>query len=324
MADFSRKILSDFYKEHKDKLTSDEDKMIEKYLNKYSDDHIKITPADMPYVTLPEHVLPSDMKPEVTKDTTGKYTVNDLPIGIGIVDEIYPKPKRVYKLDINDLDFGVLIIEDVYPKARVSEAKTINKKLKPLDNHVYPKKPTVRKRRKQWGGVKTYRTYELNAGKSMGYAMRSMKRHLPHIVPYSIKRATERMKRSIAHLYFKIKIEPIETRERRMTLDLFNAYEQFAHYLFEQEQEDTSAKTDAWDTYIPSNALDDFIHDNYRPTMIAFSELPALIRKFIAEEWTKYGIEAHEARQETYGYNLSQSQVSELQDSDKSFLKEMI
>lgn len=301
MSEFNYQNVLDFYNEHKDKLTTDELKMIEKYLNNYSDGLTKITPVNYPRVTYyPEALEHSDMKAQVTEDNTGAG-------------------------DIYDLSPSVTFIDHEYPTTRITEAEaTSNKKLKPLDNRVYPKKPIVRKRRKQWGGVKTYRTYELNAGKSKGYALRSMKRHLPHIAPYSIKRATERMKRSIAHLYFKVEITPIETRERRMTLDLFDAYEQYAHQLFEIEQEDTSAKTDAWDTYIPSNALDDFIRDHYRPTVTAFAQLESEIKKFIAEEWSKYGIEAHEARQETYGYNLSQSQVSELQSSDKSFLKEML
>lgn len=300
MSEFNYQNVLDFYNEHKDKLTTDELKMIEKYLNNYSDGLAKITPANYPRVTYPEALEHSDMKVQVTEDTTGAG-------------------------DIYDLSPSATFIDHEYPTTRVTEAEaTSNKKLKPLDNRVYPKKPIVRKRRKQWGGVKTYRTYELNVGKSKGYALRSMKRHLPHIAPYSIKRATERMKRSIAHLYFKVEITPIETRERRMTLDLFDAYEQYAHYLFEIEQEDTSAKTDAWDTYIPSNALDEFIRDHYRPTVTAFAQLQSEIKKFIAEEWSKYGIEAHEARQETYGYNLSQSQVSALQSSDKSFLKEML
>lgn len=306
MSEFNYKIINDFYQEHKSDLTTSECTMFEDYLKLFDEDSDNdddglpyVSPTKLPRFTYPEPLDYSDMKPKVTKDNS--------------------KPG-----DISDLSVDAIVVDiDVYPHTKITEAKPTNKKLTPIDIRLYPKKPTVRKRRKQWGGVKTYRTYELNAGKSMGYAMRSMKRHLPHIAPYSIKRATERMKRSIAHLYFKIEIEPIETQKKRMTLDLFDAYEQFAHYLFEQEQEDTSAKTDAWDTYIPSNALDDFIRDNYQPTMIAFSELPSLIRKFIAEEWTKYGIEAHEARQETYGYNLSQSQVKELQSSDKSFLKEM-
>lgn len=306
MSEFNYKIIKDFYQEHKSDLTTSECTMFEDYLKLFDEDSDNdddglpyVSPTKLPRFTYPEPLDYSDMKPKVTKDNS--------------------KPG-----DISDLSLDAVVIDiDVYPHTKITEAKPTNKKLTHIDIRLYPKKPTVRKRRKQWGGVKTYRTYELNAGKSMGYAMRSMKRHLPHIAPYSIKRATERMKRSIAHLYFKVEIEPIETQQKRMTLDLFDAYEQFAHYLFEQEQEDTSAKTDAWDTYIPSNALDDFIRDNYQPTMIAFSELPSLIRKFIAEEWTKYGIEAHEARQETYGYNLSQSQVKELQSSDKSFLKEM-
>ena len=306
MSEFNYKIIKDFYQEHKSDLTTSECTMFEDYLKLFDEDSDNdddglpyVSPTKLPRFTYPEPLDYSDMKPKVTKDNS--------------------KPG-----DISDLSVDAIVVDiDVYPHTKITEAKPTNKKPSPIDIRLYPKKPTVRKRRKQWGGVKTYRTYELNAGKSMGYAMRSMKRHLPHIAPYSIKRATERMKRSIAHLYFKVEIEPIETQQKRMTLDLFDAYEQFAHYLFEIEQEDTSAKTDAWDTYIPSNALDDFIRDNYQPTMIAFSELPSLIRKFIAEEWTKYGIEAHEARQETYGYNLSQSQVKELQSSDKSFLKEM-
>lgn len=308
MSEINYKTINDFYNDHKSKLTSDEIHLFEKYLNKFDentsndDDGLPgidfITLGDY-QITFPEAQDPSDFKVEVTKDDSE-------PVSIG------------------DLSLDAIAYDEVYPTLNITKATETKPKIKPIDTRVYPDKSIVRKRRKQWGGVKTYRTYELNVGKSRGYALRSVKRLFPHVVPYSIKRATERMKRSISHLYFKVKIGPIETAEYRMTLDLFDAYEQYAHYLFSMEQEDTSAKTDAWDTYIPSNALDDFIRDTYSPTITAFAELHMKIRKFIAEEWAKYGIEAYEARQEAYGYNLTREQVSRLPSSDKSFLKEMM
>ena len=132
------------------------------------------------------------------------------------------------------------------------------------------------------------------------------------------------MKRSISHTMFKAEITTYETQKSRMELELFDAYEQFATQLFELEQENTSAKKDAWDFAMPSGALDDFIKDHYAPTIRAFAELPSEMKAFIAKEWNEYGERARKERQNAYGYNLTQQDVDNLQDADLSYMRSLM
>lgn len=194
--------------------------------------------------------------------------------------------------------------------------------LKVLGERIYPEKPIVRKRRKQWGGKPTHRTYDLNVAKSKGYAMRSMKRKLPKIEKLSIKDEKERVKRSISHIHLKAELTKIETQQSRLELDLLDAYKEFAYYLFELEQENTDNTKDAWDVAIPAGALDDFIYDTYEPNIKAFANLPSEIKGFIAKDWEMYDVNVIRTRQSAYGYNLSKEQVERLQDADKSYLRE--
>lgn len=236
------------------------------------------------------------------------------------------KPIVKYLDDLSSIVGLTIIDEDDHEpiKANITDANPIERTFTPLQSRAYPTKATVRKRRKQWGGKANYRTYELNARKSMGYALRSMKRHIPKIDLISIDKVKERMKRSISHTMFKADITVYETQRTRMELDLFDAYQQFAYYLFELEQEDTSAKKDAWVFAMPSGTLDDFIKDHYAPTIRAFAELPSEMKAFIEKEWNEYGERARVERQGAYGYNLTQEQVNNLQDADLSYMRELM
>ena len=108
-----------------------------------------------------------------------------------------------------------------------------NVNIKPLDERVYPNKALVRRRRKQWGGTPNYKTFELNPRKSKGYALRSIKRQLPNVDGLSIKRATERMKRSISHIHIKADLTGFETQSSRLEVDL---YDTFKHFGYEQQK----------------------------------------------------------------------------------------
>lgn len=295
------KELSNFFTKNKTLLTHDETTTVDNFFEDYPDaDHFNSFIEDVNYT-----------------DDTKSYTS---------VDREYIKLPRILYLDelTNLVPFSGLDVEDHEPiKAKVTDANQ-KREFIPLKTRVYPKKPTVRKRRKHWGGKPTYRTYELNAGKSMGYALRSMKRHLTKIDRISIAKVKERMKRSISHTMFKAEVTTYETQKSRMELELFDAYEQFATQLFELEQENTSAKKDAWDFAMPSGALDDFIKDHYAPTIRAFAELPSEMKAFIAKEWNEYGERARKERQNAYGYNLTQQDVDNLQDADLSYMRSLM
>lgn len=197
--------------------------------------------------------------------------------------------------------------------------------LKVLGERIYPEKPIVRKRRKQWGGKPTHRTYDLNVAKSKGYAMRSMKRKLPKIEKLSIKDEKERVKRSISHVPIKAELTTFETQQSRLELDLMTVYREFAYYLLKLEQEkDGSTNKDGWDTGIPAGVFGDFIYDTYQPTIRAFGELHGKIKEFLTIDWEMCEVNVTRTRKPAYNYNLSKEQVGKLTDADKPYLRELM
>lgn len=297
-------LISEFYEENKDYMDSDQRTKFKTFFNRYS--HENALKSGVDYirsfeVPLVERVY-IDKKPTVHGvDSYGQ----ELALEYSLVD------------DFDELIEGM--------KFNISNDENVEtRKSKPLDTRVYPNKPIVRKRRKQWGGKPNFRTVEFNPRKSVGYALRSMKRHLPKIDHLSIKDVQEKMKRSVSHVHIKAEVTTFETQKSRMEVDLFDAYDTFARHLFELEQEGTDNKKDAWDVTMPSGALDDFIKDHYSPTITAFAELPSDMRDFIAKEWNEYGENSRKGREQAYGYNLTKEQVGNLQDADLSFLREMM
>ncbi|MFF5909576.1 hypothetical protein [Staphylococcus cohnii] len=325
------KQLSDFFNEHEEILTSDETTTVNNFFDAYPDaEHFQSFINDVDVTDRVSGLSGADIERQYVKASKVSLA-NDIYDASGYLSGVDIERKYV-KSKVTSLDDiqGVsrvsgYDVDDHSPiKANITDASPIKRTFTPLQSRAYPTKPTVRKRRKQWGGKANYRTYELNARKSMGYALRSMKRHLPKIDRFSIAKAKERMKRSISHTMFKADITIFETQRSRMELELFDAYQQFAYYLFEQEQEDTSAKKDAWVFAMPSGTLDDFIKDHYAPTIRAFAELPSEMKAFIEKEWNEYGERARVERQDAYGYNLTQEQVDNLQDADLSYMRELM
>lgn len=305
MADY--KEIKEFYDDNKFYMTSDEVETFENFFSEYESEDDFIDALDNADADT-DFTLPS-----VERDFSSLKT--DLTVSD---KDDYMSSLQWLSDDIIDDDLAESIKPNITPTG-------LNKvDLKPLDERVFPQKPIVRKRRKQWGGKPTFRTVELNTRKSKGYAMRSMKRNLPKLDHLSIKETKERMKRSISHVHIKTELTTFETQQSRMELDLLDAYKDFAYFLFELEQEDTAAKKDAWDVAIPAGALDDFIHDTYEPKLMAFANLHSEIKAFIAKEWNEYGERSLKARQQAYGYNLSKEQVDNLQDADKSYMKAMM
>lgn len=297
----SYQTINEFYKEVKLQLTYDELKTFQTFFDDYKSESdwqaILVEPIDY-NITRPE----IDVYPTKTKVTT-ELEYGDL---------------------LNDLSVEYMDMDETHiPLPKITEIGNAKRKPKPIDSRVYPDKPIVRRRRKHWGGKPTYRTFELNPRKSRGYAMRSLKKHLPKIEILNYKKTRETMRRSISHTLMKTQITPIETQKVRMALDLFDAYQQFGYYLFELEQENTSAKKDAWWTYMSETALDDFLADTFQPNAITFAELRTRIKEFIKNSWDNYDDEAHTVRQSAYGYNLSREQVKQLQNADKSYMRPM-
>lgn len=297
----SYQTINEFYNELKSQLTSDELTTFQTFFNKYKSE------SDW------QAILVEPIDYNITRPEVGIY-----PTKSRVTTELeYEESLFSIYVDYMDMD------ETLLPLPKILEIESTKRKLKPIDSRVYPDKPTVRRRRKQWGGKPTYRTFELNPRKSRGYAMRSFKKQLPKIETVNYRKTRETMRRSISHVLMKTKITPIETQKVRMALDLFDAFQQFGYHLFEIEQEDTSSKKDAWWTYMSESALDDFLADEFQPNTIAFAELRSKIRGFIKDAWENYDDEAHTVRQSAYGYNLSREQVKQLQNADKSYMRPM-
>lgn len=185
--------------------------------------------------------------------------------------------------------------------------------------------PHMRKRRKQWAGKPTYRTAteNVNVKKLKGYSMRSMLRHYPNLTIFEHRVKQNKMARAISHvqLWKAVKITPFETLKTRFELDLYDAHVQLCNFLFEYYQENTSGRKDAWDTYLPSGLLDQFIEENYEPTLRGFSALQYKVIEFIKTSWNQYKEEARDLRQTRYDMDLSSDDVSKLRDADKSIFK---
>lgn len=184
--------------------------------------------------------------------------------------------------------------------------------------------PHMRKRRKQWAGQPTYRTAEIEPKKVKGYSMRSLMRKMPTITPLLHKQVQERMKRSISHiqLWSRIEISPIESLKYNFDLNLWEAHVAFCERLFHLEQANTDIKAQAWDIYLPSGLLEDFIESHYEPTISGFAGLPSAMKSFIASAWDEYQYEARNQRQERYGMNLSKQDVlHRTSKADKSIFK---
>ena len=184
--------------------------------------------------------------------------------------------------------------------------------------------PHMRKRRKQWAGQPTYRTAEIEPKKVKGYSMRSLMRKMPTITPLLHKQVQERMKRSISHiqLWTRVEITPIESLKYNFDLNLWEAHVAFCERLFHLEQENTDMKAQAWDIYLPSGLLEDFIESHYEPTISGFAGLPSAMKSFIASAWDEYQYEARSQRQDRYGMNLSKKDVlHRTSKADKSIFK---
>lgn len=185
--------------------------------------------------------------------------------------------------------------------------------------------PHIRKRRKQWAGKPTYRTAteDINVNRLKGYSMRSMMRHYPKIEPFDHRKKLSTLARSISHiqLWKSAKVTPFETVNSRFEVDLYDAHVQLCNFLFEQLQEDTTNRKDAWDMYLPSGLLEEFIEQNYIPTAKGFGALEDKMKKFISSSWDTYENEARELRESRYGMDLTPEDVEQLKNADTSIFK---
>lgn len=294
--------VNDFYNRYRYDLTSDEVSQIEAFLDDFE-------PLDEDE-TFDGIVTDANIKPF---DTSVSVDFDKI-ISDDVIKTTLTPAKKI-KSKSHDLS-----IDDIVSDLTFNIPMVQKQRLKPLDSKAQVEMPIVRKRRKQWAGQPTFRTVEFDPKKAFSYMFRSFKRKLPEIGQIDSKTLEQRMRRSVSHVYIKADLNVIETKTRELDANLHEAFMSLGYLLFEREQENTSARKDAWDFYMNPDALDDFLNDAYAPTTVAFVELHAKMKEFIKDEWYKYRESGLSERAKAYGYHLSQSDVSKLESSDKSFL----
>lgn len=306
------KELNDFYNDHQSDMTSEQVKTFKAFLDYYENDQDLVdsfgnddvlvfdyveeplkTPEidDVDYQQMKQHVR---QKVQTREENPLYHYAKELD---GEIDNIAKDMLNTVKLNTSTQDLDTL--------TKVEE--------------VYPDKPIVRKRRKQWGGVPTYRN-DFDAMKSFGYILRSYRKQMK-ISYFTEQDVVSSMRRSISHIYFKEKVTPIRTQEMDLEEALYDAYFDYVHALFTDLQEDTEARKRAWEEYIDEDVVTEVIKDNFAPTLDAFMNAEDKLKKEIGNKWEEYKEQSFTTRAESQGYKLDEQQVENLQDADDSYMK---
>ncbi|WP_210142987.1 hypothetical protein [Staphylococcus sp. GDY8P44P] len=338
-------LINDLLQDEDVLILNDNTKLGDKYtlkdLRELSDDFNDVTLTDYEYLSMRDmkELIESeriDIEPGNVLTTIEKkeYTLPEINLDITGIFPIRTFAEQYYEGWDNVMDayFDEFLDDDNNKMNKMFKAlseahKSDNARVRALADQIEQTTitfPHMRKRRKQWAGQPTYRTAELEPKKMKGYSMRSLMRKMPTITPLLHKQVQERMKRSISHiqLWSRIEISPIESLKYNFDLNLWEAHVAFCERLFYLEQANTDMKAQAWDIYLPSGLLEDFIESYYEPTISGFAGLPSAMKSFIASAWDEYKYEARNQRQERYGMNLSKQDVlHRTSKADKSIFK---
>lgn len=303
--------LSDFYNEHKDDMTSEQEKKFKSFLDSYYDD--------------------ADLIDAFGKDDTLILDYEEEPLKAPEIDNVdYQHMKQHVRKKVQTREENPLyhyakeldgeidnIAKDMLNTVKLNTA-TQDLDTLPKIEEVYPDKPIVRKRRKQWGGVPTYRN-DFDPMKAFGYILRSYRKLMK--IPYFTEQdVVSSMRRSISHIYFKEKVTPIRTQEMDLEEALYDAYFEYVHALFTDLQEDTEARKRAWEEYIDADVVSEVIKDTFAPTLDAFLSAEEELKEAIGDKWEHYRKESFTLRAQSQGLELTKEQVDKLQDADKSYL----
>lgn len=305
------KELNDFYNDHQSDMTSDQVKTFKAFLKNYYDEQ--------------------DFMDTFGNDDSLEYDDNASLTTPEIVDVDYQQMKQHVRQKVQtreenplyhyakDLDGEINnIAKDMLNTIRIDTASQHLDTL-PKVEKVYFDKPTVRKRRKQWGGVPTYRK-DFDSMKAFGYILRSY-RKLMKLSYFTEQDVVSSMRRSISHIYFKEKVTPVRTQEMDLEEALYDAYFEYVHALFTELQEDTEARKIAWEEYIDYDVVSELIKDSFAPTTEAFMDAEHELKEKIANQWNEYRKESFEARAEGQNKKLTKEQVDKLPNADKSYMK---
>lgn len=306
------KELNDFYNDHKADLTSEQVKTFKAFLKYYESDQDLVDSFGN------DDILEFDYVPEPL--TTPEITdVDYQQMKQHVRQKVQTREENPLYHYAKDLDGEINnIAKDMMNTIKLNTASQHLETL-PTVEEVYFDKPIVRKRRKQWGGVPTYRN-DFDPMKAFGYILRSY-RKLMKISYFTEQDVVSSIRRSISHIYFKEKVTPIRTQEMDLEEALYDAYFEYVHALFTDLQEDTEARKRAWEEYIDEDVVTEVIKDNFAPTLDAFMEAEDKLKKEIGDKWEDYKEQSFTTRAESQGYKLDEQQVENLQDADDSYMK---
>ena len=188
---------------------------------------------------------------------------------------------------------------------------------------------TVRKMRKQWGGISRVFDDELPPKAIYGerYAHRDLNRLGRQMVTKIDKsRIKEQTLRSISHTLIPSCVTPIQSVEMATATGLKTQYEKAVRKEIERQTSKSSATVDAWSEF--GNA-----DTSSMPDGIDWTDLKAVLRKFativqdtknfIADAWEEYREEALKERLASpysKGKIMSADDINELVDADKSYM----
>lgn len=304
--------LSDFYNEHKDDMTSEQEKKFKSFLDSYYDDADLIDAFGKDDTLILDYEEESLKAPEIDN-------VDYQHMKQHVRKKVQTREENPLYHYAKELDGEIdNIAKDMLNTVKLNTA-TQDLDTLPKIEEVYPDKPIVRKRRKQWGGVPTYRN-DFDPMKAFGYILRSYRKLMK--IPYFTEQdVVSSMRRSISHIYFKEKVTPIRTQEMDLEEALYDAYFDYVHALFTDLQEDTEARKRAWEEYIDEDVVTEVIKDNFAPTLDAFMEAEDKLKKEIGDKWEDYKEQSFTTRAESQGYKLDEQQVENLQDADDTYMK---
>lgn len=304
--------ISDFYNEHKNDMTSEQANTFKDFLESYDNDADLINEFGKNDTLLLDYEEEPLKAPEITN-------VDYQHMKQHVRQKVQTREENPLYHYAKDLDGEINnIAKDMLNNLKLTPATQDLDSLPQIDE-VYPDKPIVRKRRKQWGGVPTYRN-DFDPMKAFAYILRSY-RKLMKVSYFTEQDVVSSMRRSISHIYFKEKVTPIRTQEMDLEEALYDAYSEYVNALFVKLQEDTEARKRAWEEYIDKDVVGEMIKETFAPTVDAFRHAEDKLKERIGEKWEDYKEQSFTTRAESQGYKLDEQQVENLQDADDTYMK---
>lgn len=190
----------------------------------------------------------------------------------------------------------------------------------------------IRKKRKSWGGQSRVNEHEPDFKKMQMYSYRAMKRQvkLLDIKPLKrLRKAYGTVLRSISHMKPNLPIYAIKSRTIAINNALFIAYREYCEAIVRSHHH-TGAMVDAWDLHIPTEYFDEFVRESFTGAsgsgsnitvdISCFTQAPVGVREFLGDAWDMYNEKAQSGREARYGMTLTEDDVKNLEDADKSVL----